>query len=410
VALLPQGPAAWIALNDADITVFNIGNDPNTPIEIVSAALRYAGIVILHDLRLQHLLLGLAKSWPDCINHEALMESSYGREGSNAALAAAAGKVTPETLGEKYPLHQPFTDHSLGVLVHTQEALEVVRARHRCPIVLTPLPYPAHPRDQQRSLVSLEGRLARLVVFGFLGPNRRLNSILAALSDKELRRRFHLDIFGQIWSPETIKSWIVEYNLQENVKIHGFVDESFLDSALDQADIAINLRNPTMGEASGSQLRIWDHALPSLVSRTGWYQNLPASSVFFVRPDFEVDDLRRHLRHFLDKQEVFLRAGEAGRKFLEEHHGVDGYVKAIARLANGVQHASALQAANYLACQVAELAWPWCGHERASELTFSAAADHILEVTARPYNGRNEGIEPKGYGVDADGDPGDTSK
>ena len=55
--------------------------------------------------------------------------------------------------------------------------------------------------------------------------------------------------------------------MERLVKIHGYVRD--LDERLAEADLAVNLRYPSMGEASAAQLRIWDHALPSLVTERG---------------------------------------------------------------------------------------------------------------------------------------------
>jgi hypothetical protein len=46
-----------------------------------------------------------------------------------------------------------------------------------------------------------------------------------------------------------------------------------------------------MGEASGSQLRIWANGCPSVVSDTGWYATLPDSCVRKVGIDSESVDL-----------------------------------------------------------------------------------------------------------------------
>jgi hypothetical protein len=54
-----------------------------------------------------------------------------------------------------------------------------------------------------------------------------------------------------------------------------------------------------MGEASGSQLRIWDHALPSIVSKNDWYATLPSETVAFVSPDHEIEGVKYHLKYFL---------------------------------------------------------------------------------------------------------------
>ena len=68
--------------------------------------------------------------------------------------------------------------------------------------------------------------------------------------------------------------------LRERVTFHGYVSEAELEAALDDADLAVNLRYPTMGEASGSQLRIWDHALPSLVTHYRRLRHAAAATPF----------------------------------------------------------------------------------------------------------------------------------
>ena len=65
-----------------------------------------------------------------------------------------------------------------------------------------------------------------------------------------------------------------------------------------------------MGEASVSQLQIWDHALPSLVTKVGWYACLPAETVAFVRPDHEIIDIHAHLRAFLSEPWRYAQMGE----------------------------------------------------------------------------------------------------
>ncbi|MGB8644563.1 MAG: hypothetical protein WCF84_04950, partial [Anaerolineae bacterium] len=40
-------------------------------------------------------------------------------------------------------------------------------------------------------------------------------------------------------------------------------------------DIAVNLRYPTAGEASGGVMRLFAYGKPTIVSRTGWFAELP---------------------------------------------------------------------------------------------------------------------------------------
>jgi len=117
------------------------------------------------------------------------------------------------------------------------------------------------------------------------------------------------------------------------VTLHGFVPEAELGEALAAADLAINLRYPTMGEASATQLRIWSHALPSLVTQVGWYASLPDTVVAHVRPEHEVEDIQTHLRAYLANPIGFTGMGAKGRALLEEQHAPEIYVRSIFNVA-----------------------------------------------------------------------------
>src|SRR5262249_24407993 len=139
----------------------------------------------------------------------------------------------------------------------------------------------------------------RLIMFGFLGLNRRVASVLQSLRNFPQRDRFRLNIYGKLMNEKAIHQLIEDCDLEKLVTAHGFVSAGDLDSALSQSDLAINLRHPTMGEASASQLEIWRYSLPSLVSDTGWYATLPKDTVAVVRRDSEVEDILNHLGDFL---------------------------------------------------------------------------------------------------------------
>jgi hypothetical protein len=116
-------------------------------------------------------------------------------------------------------------------------------------------------------------------------------------------------------------------NLGDIVQVRGFVPEADLDDFLAQSDLAVNLRYPTMGEASHSQLRIWSCGLASLVTRTGWYAELPPDTVGFVDPANEVDDLHDHFRAALARPEAIRSMGDAGRRHLQTRHDPDLYAR-----------------------------------------------------------------------------------
>ena len=125
---------------------------------------------------------------------------------------------------------------------------------------------------------------------------------------------------------------VEERHLDNIVRVRGFVSTARLDSALAGADLVINLRNPTMGEASGSQLRLWSHALPSLVTEAGWYAQHCVDTSLFVRPDHEVEDLRTHLRGMLAEPQKLVEMGQRGEERLKAFHSPTQYAEAVSEM------------------------------------------------------------------------------
>jgi len=84
----------------------------------------------------------------------------------------------------------------------------------------------------------------RLIVFGHLSRNRRLDALFQALASFPERKRFHLDIYGSVPDGKYLDAQIDALDLRPLVTVHGFVPEEALDQALQAADLALNLRYP----------------------------------------------------------------------------------------------------------------------------------------------------------------------
>ena len=269
-----------------------------------------------------------------------VMRRYYGREGAEAALRNLASRGREnDQMAVSFPLTEHALENARGVLVHTVEAYESLRTVLSVPVSYVPLPFTARESANVEGAREWRTPPFRLVLFGYLGSNRRVPAILAALAAMSEREKFSLDIYGVLGGESRIKRQLKSMRLA-NVRIHGFVPEHELNRALSSAHMAINLRNPTMGEASASQLRIWSHALPSLVSEVGWYASLPRDTVRRVRLDeHEIPDIQRHLRDFLKDPDEFRHMGEKGRMRLLAGHSPKVYSTAIVELVSRISRA-----------------------------------------------------------------------
>ena len=334
---------SWPELNRGQASFFNIGNNVHFHSSIWEVARRHPGVVILHDQCLQHFFSGLYLAQrQDRDGYIAQMVRYYGREGRRAANEFLGGRLSIDHLCAAYPLTLLALENALGVLVHTRPSLEAVQ-QQGLPVTCCPLPYAATSfRHGGQSLAAEEsaarsGPPYQLIVFGHIGSNRRLDALLQALAQLADRDAFRLDVYGKLHDPEHFRARVRELSLSTLVTLHGFVPDEALEKALRTAHLAVNLRFPTMGEASASQLRIWDYALPSLVTQVGWYAGLPEDAVVFVRPDREIPDIHGHLRSFLDDPARFRNMGRCGRRYLEQHHTPEAYVETIVHFTRTVR-------------------------------------------------------------------------
>jgi glycosyltransferase involved in cell wall biosynthesis len=321
----------WRDISEADVTFYQMGNDPRYHHGIWRVSRQHPGIVILHDVMMQHFFSGL-------VFHElGLTRRDYldlveRHDGANARVLAEThlhGLLTPEELGPQSPLTGAATENALAVVVHSRAALHLVP--EETPAAYLPLcvgaPAPAElPANK-------EAGVYRISLFGFLGPNRRLPVLLRALADFPERTRFRLDIYGTIDGSEKIQELIARLGLGDLVTMHGFVDRAELEQALRRTDLVVNLRNPSMGEASGSQLHLWQYGLPALVTRGAWYETLPENTVAFVRPDHETEDLHTHLAGYLADPEKYRELGRNGRRYVAENHSIESYVDGLLEIA-----------------------------------------------------------------------------
>jgi len=370
----------WSELNRAAACFYQIGNNPLFHGAIWQVSRLHSGVVVLHDFSLHHFFDGLYRvQWRDLASYQAVMDMYYGEEGRREAAESYHNEGRNiGYMAERYPLTRLAVENALGVVVHTQSSFDSLSQDSR-PLVCAPLPFASDTISLPRSAKE-PGPPYRLIVFGYIGRNRRLETLLQALAELPERAQFQLDIYGEILDgEERLRSLLRSLDLKRQVSLHGFTSEAKLDQALSGAHLAINLRFPTMGEASGSQLRIWAHALPSLVSRVGWYASLPGEAVSFVRPDAnELADIQRNLRAFLANPGAFAAMGEHGRAVLEQQHSCEQYAETIIRMAQRAIEFRARAASLRLAERAGVLLSEWLGTNGVAESGANVARE-ILE-------------------------------
>ena len=335
-----------LALNEVDLPIYNLGNNPAFFAKTWFLSQRKPGIVILHDLKLHHFFEGIYRErLGDERQYLDFMEEYYGAPGLEAGRLYWQQQIFIDFMAENFPMTAWGVRNALAVVAHTQPTVEAVSRETGLPTLRNDLPYIAHPaREGAREVAGVFApeRPVRVAIFGYLNVNRRVLEFFHALAGMEERACFEVHLYGTLLQryEDDVKRDVAALGLQSQVRFHGYVTEDALDAGLAGCDLAVNLRYPTMGEASASQLRIWDHALPSLVTCIDGYAAMPEDAVGFVRPDRERADIQDHLRGFLADPAAYRRKGARGREILLERHRPTTYVE---RLASLTEHLATLR-------------------------------------------------------------------
>jgi hypothetical protein len=155
--------------------------------------------------------------------------------------------------------------------------------------------------------------------------------ILDLLAKWPHRHAVRFDIYGQLWDPPLVEETIQNLDLADLVTVHGFVEEGDLNQALAVADVVLNLRYPTIGEASGSQMRIWSGSVPSVVPAIGWFAELPDDVVVKISIAHEAEELTTIFEAMLRDRYCFDDVGRRGRQILDRRHSPVSYADTLMR-------------------------------------------------------------------------------
>lgn len=313
------------------LNVYNFGNDSRFHAGIYRVAQKIPGLAVLHDTRLHHFVFELSRNdQPPFASYIALASELYGKSGEARArsIAAAYGQTIDQHV-EKMPFMEAFVENAIGVVCHSKSASAEAGMRSNIPTLTLPLPFARTKR--QVSAPRVWAPPWRLVMFGYINPNRRLESIIHALAGIRDNLDFQFDIYGTLWNEQLVQTMIVQSGLTKRITIHGFVPESDLDNAIASAHMAFNLRYPTMGEASGGILRSWACATPTMVTDAGWYADLADDLTKKISVEDEVVAIRSALDELVRCPLKYREMGLRAQAQLVEAHSPKAYAESLVK-------------------------------------------------------------------------------
>jgi glycosyltransferase involved in cell wall biosynthesis/ribosomal protein S18 acetylase RimI-like enzyme len=308
-----------------DIVVYNLGDHVGFHADIYEISQNWGGIVVLHDRVLHNLFAGHWFGQDDSARYVERMEMFYGSAGRRAAEGAVAGLRPPvwESLDDlvRFPLFEEALVGAEGVVVHSEEHASQVAGRWFGPV--RALFLPAYPSDLAR-IPSEPGDQTPLTILtiGHVNPNKQVREVVEILADdRVLAEQVRYEVIGPYDGSSRyvhgLQSLIRTNNLEESVRVRGYLPDEELQELLASADVFVNLRYPTMESSSGSLIEELTYGRPVVVSDSGAFGEMPEGTVMKVPPGNRAA-LAETLTQLLEDRELRLAIGAAARSYAEQ--------------------------------------------------------------------------------------------
>src|SRR5258707_178579 len=160
--------------NGADIALYQIGNNAHHDF-VYETALRYPGVVVMHEANLHHLIADLTIKRGDWDAYLREVEHDAGPEALAYARRVKALETGPDYEG--VPMMRRILESARGVIVHSQFMVDQVRqAGFNGPVARIPHGawIPDGRRMDYRQRLGLDEATPLIGAFGFLKPYKRI--------------------------------------------------------------------------------------------------------------------------------------------------------------------------------------------------------------------------------------------
>ena len=308
-------------IEDFDAVVYHMGNDHRYHAGILEAMQRRSGVVVFHDFALQDFFLGFARDRGDLRLYLDEVESCHGEIARKEAAEALARGAAPAILARPvaFPLNCRIANSAEGIIVHSEwSRTRFAGIAPTVPVAHIAMPVQFQPgsRVQPRSVEEV-----KIATFGLITPGKGIEQSLRALSALKQTHRFRYSLVGEANPYFDVREMVRRYRMEDCVEITGHVTLEEFKRRIDETDIALNIRERTVGETSASLCRLMAAGVCSVVAETGWYAELPNDSVVKIPLDSHADKLLlAYLERLIDDQSLRTRIGENARRYAIDQH------------------------------------------------------------------------------------------
>jgi len=299
----------------SEIVIYNIGNSKSS-LRVYHLMRKNPGIVILHDRTYHHFF---AYYYREYLGRKDLYLKSlrilYGEDvAKKAEDYFRRGDLFWENKNSLlYPMRELIYPYSKAIIVHSESFSKEIQKEYLGPILCVPFPFKIEKIKPKK--IDFNKKLV-LLSYGFLGRNRMIDEVIKAIGrNKKIRERVTYVIAGYVGDPlkKEVEQLIREYDLEDTVKILGFVSDKELKKLLSECFMCINLRRFSTEVVSGSIFEQINAEKPVIVSNTGFFKEIPDNLVFKINSAEQLEEVL--LKAITNPEDALIKAKKAKEYF-----------------------------------------------------------------------------------------------
>lgn len=317
-------PSHLSQLDSFDAVVYHLGNDHRYHAGMLDAMQRRSGVIVFHDFAFQDFFLGLARERNDLRIYLDEVGRCHGEAARAEASGALARGAAPAILSQpvEFPLNCHLAKTAEGIIVHSEWS----RSRLAVIAPAVPIAHISMPLKfaDQAPAAKPSANEVRIASFGLITPGKGIEHALRALAKLKTTHRFRYTLVGEANNFYDVRELIRRYGMEGHVEITGHLPLEEFKRRMNETDIALNLRERTVGETSASLCRLMAAGVCSVVADVGWYAELPNDSVVKVPLDAYTDKLLpAYLERLITDESLRTRIGDNARRFARAEHALD---------------------------------------------------------------------------------------
>lgn len=308
-----------------DEVIYHLGNHSGFHKAIYELAWNFPGTVVLHDYNLSAFMHDAFYCQNDEQLYKQALIDGYGEEGLKEFPTLIYGRI-PDPV--RFPMSHAVVSRSKKVIVHHRWVKNQFADNHHIEVIphfakLNCQPTREEIESFKRKFLLRDDSFV-VSCLGFINSNK-----LPKLQI-DVVKRLRADgypvqmLFAGESSPD-VKGLELETRSgkeSENIIFTGYQDEADYFSAIFASDVIINLRNPSMGEASGTLMHALAAARPTIVSNLNQYREFPDKVCWKLTHDEnQTEVLSAYLRALLSDKSlraaISANAAEYVRSVLE---------------------------------------------------------------------------------------------